>query len=50
MLFLESTCEVNNKYCPQTFLDEFFKIHNDNNKNSLFKESVQIVDWFDDES
>ena len=55
ILLLESICEVKNKYYPQTFLDEFFEcnsveIHNDNNKNSLFKELVQILDWSDDES
>ena len=43
ILLLESICEVENKYYPQTFLDEFFecnsiKTHNNNNKNSLFKE------------
>ena len=31
ILLLESICEVKNKHYPQTFLDEFFKIHNDNN-------------------
>ena len=51
ILLLEFICELKNKYYPQTFLDEFFKIHNDNNnKNNLFKEIVQIVDWSDDES
>ena len=55
ILLLESICEVKNKYYPQTFLDEFFEcnsveIHNDINKNSLFKELVQILDWSDDES
>ena len=49
MLLLESICEIENKYYPQTFLDEFFKIHNDNNINKLFKELVQIIDWSDDE-
>ena len=59
LLLLESICELENKYCPQTFLDEFFecssigcssvKTHNTNNENSLFKELVQIVDWSDDE-
>ena len=29
------------------FLDEFFEC---NNKNSLFEELVQIIDWSDDES
>ena len=55
ILLIESICESENKYYPQTFLDNFFecnpvKIHNDNNKNNLFKELVQIVDWSDDES
>ena len=49
MLLLESISEVENKYYPQTFLDEFFKIHNDNNINKLFKELVQIIDWSDNE-
>ena len=44
ILLLESICEVRNKYNPQTFLDEFFEKHNDNNKNCLFKELVQIID------
>ena len=50
ILLLESIREVENKYYPQTFLDEFLKIHNDNNINRLFKELVQIIDWSDDES
>ena len=55
MLILESICEVQNKYCSQIFLYKFFKCnsvatHNDNNKNNLFKELVQIFDWPDDES
>ena len=50
ILLLRSISEVKNKYYPQTFLNKFFEIHNDNNKNSLFKELVQIVDWSDDES
>ena len=49
MLLLESISEVENKYYPQTFLDEFFKIHNDNNINKLFKELVQIINWSDNE-
>ena len=49
ILLSEPICELKNKYCPQTFLDEFFECnsvdkHNDDNKNSLFKELVQIVD------
>ena len=47
ILLLESICEVENKYDPQIFLEKFFKIHN--NKNSLFKELVQIADWSDDD-
>ena len=54
ILLLEFICEVENKYYPQTFLDEFFECNsietdNNNNRNSLFKELVQIIDWFDDE-
>ena len=61
VLLLESISEVNNKYYPQTFLHKFFEcnsvecnsiecnsIESKNNKNSLFKELVQIVDWDDD--
>ena len=44
ILLLESICEVENKYYPQTFLDEFFEIYNDNIINNLFKELVQIID------
>ena len=50
ILLLESTCEVKNKYHPQTFLDKFFKKRDDNHVNRLFKELVKIVDWPDDES
>ena len=50
ILLLESICEVKNKYYPWTFLDDFFKIHNDNNTNKLFEKLVQITDWSDDES
>ena len=50
MLLIESTCEVKNKYYPQTLLDEFSETHNDNNINSLFKVLVQIIDWSDRES
>ena len=39
---LESICEVENKYYPQTSLHKFFECSN--NKNSLFKELEQIVD------
>ena len=54
ILLLESICEVENKYYPQTFLDKFFECnsiekHGDNNVNSLFKEWVQIVDWSNDD-
>ena len=31
ILLIESICEVKYKYYPQTFLDEFFETHNDNN-------------------
>ena len=48
ILLLESICEVENKYYPQTFLHKFFECNN--NKNNLFKELVQIADWSDDES
>ena len=47
ILSLESICEVENKYYSQTFLDKFFtynSIECNNNKNSLLKELVQIVD------
>ena len=52
ILLLESICEVKNKHYPQTFLDEFFEMHNDNNNNmnKLFTKLVQIIDWSDDES
>ena len=50
IILTESICEVKNKYYSHIFLDEFFKTHNDNNTNSLFKELVQIIDWSDDES
>ena len=50
ILLLESICEVENKHYPQTFLDKFFKIDNDNNINKLFKELVQIIYWSDGES
>ena len=50
ILLLGSICEVENKYYPQTFLDEIFKIHKDNNINKLFNELVQIINWSDDES
>ena len=48
ILLLESMSETKNKYYPQTFLDKCFECSN--NKNSLFKELAQIVDWSDDES
>ena len=47
ILLLESICEVENKYYPQTFLDKFDKFECntvENNMNILFKELVQIVD------
>ena len=50
MLFLESISEAENKCQPQTFLHKFFETHDNNNVNSLFKELVQFVDWYDDES
>ena len=49
IILIESICEVKNKYYFQTFVDEFFETHNDDNINSLFKELVQIIDWSDDE-
>ena len=56
ILLLESISEVENKYYPQNFLDKFFECNSiecnsveRHNKNSLFKELVQIVDWFDDD-
>ena len=48
VLLLESICEVKNKYYPQTLFEIFFECNN--NKNSLFKELVQIVHWSDGES
>ena len=50
ILLLKFICEVESRYYPQAFLDEFLKIHNDNNMNKLFKKLVQITDWSDDES
>ena len=53
ILLLESISEVKNKYYPQTLLNKFFKRNSaecNNNKNSLFEELVQIVDWSNDES
>ena len=50
ILLIESIDEVENKYYHQTFLDEFFEKHNDNNINSLYKKLVQIIDWSDNES
>ena len=35
ILLLQSICEAENKHYPQTFLDEFFEIHNDINMNKL---------------
>ena len=50
ILLLESISEVESKYYPQTFLDNFFEKHDKNTINSLFNELVQIFDWSDDES
>ena len=51
MFLLESICEVENNYYPQTFLDKFFECNSvENNVNKLFKELVQIVDWSHNES
>ena len=50
ILLIESIDEVENKYYHETFLDEFFEKHNDNNINSLYKKLVEIIDWSDDES
>ena len=51
VLLLESICEVENNYYPQTFLDKFFECsYVENNVKRLFKELVQIVDWPDNES
>ena len=58
VLLLESISEVKNKYYLQKFLHRFFEsssiecnsIEYNNNKSSLFKELVQIVDWSDDEA
>ena len=51
ILLLESICEVKNKHYIQTFLDEFLKMHNDNNNmNKLFNELVQFIHWSKDES
>ena len=44
ILLIESIFEVKNEYYPQTFLDEFFETHSDNNVNGLCKELVQIID------
>ena len=44
ILFLDSICEVENKYYHLTFLNNFFEKHDVNNVNSLlFKELVQII-------
>ena len=53
VLLLGSICEVENKFYHQTFLDGYFecnsnKTRNSNNRNSLLKELVQIIDWPDD--
>ena len=58
ILLLASIFEVENKYYPQTFLHKCFECNSiecnsvkcNNNKNSLFKKLVQIVDWSDAES
>ena len=50
-LLLESICEVENKYYPQTSLDNLFECNSvKNNVNRLLKELLQIVDWTDNES
>ena len=51
ILLLESICEVENKHYPQIFLHKFFEWNSvkKHNKNSLFKELVQTVDWYDDD-
>ena len=62
VLLLEAISEVKIKYYPQTCLHKFFEcnsvecnsiecnsIESKNNKNSLFQELVQIVDWSDDD-
>ena len=49
ILLLESISEVENKYYHQIFLDKFFEKHDKKSVNSLFKELVQIVDWFNDD-
>ena len=62
ILLLEAISEVKIKYYPQTCLQKFFEcnsvecnsiecnsIESKNNKNSLFKELIQIVDWSDDD-
>ena len=48
ILLIESTCEAENKYYPQTFLENFFEKHN--SVPSLFKQIVKIVNCSDDES
>ena len=61
-LLLESISEVENKCYLQIFIDKFLECNSiefnsfecnsakKHNKNNLFKELVQIVDWSDDES
>ena len=52
ILLLQSICEVENKYYPQTFRHKFSECNSiecNNNKSSLLKELVQIVDWSDDD-
>ena len=53
ILLLESVCEVKINIILKNFLHKFFVckiiIECNNNKNSLFKELVQIVDWSDDD-
>ena len=48
IILIESICEVEKKYYPQTFLDKFFEKHN--SVPSLFKELVQIIDYSDDDN
>ena len=46
-----SICEVENKHYPQIFLHKFFEWNSvkKHNKNSLFKELVQTVVWYNDD-
>ena len=44
ILLIESIYEIRNKYYLKTFLNDFFRKHNNIIINSSFKELVQIVD------